>query len=369
MTTAGAFIIKELGGERRVVDLVGRALPYRPYSLRTEQRVELTWLPGAPEATSTVLGAKEGDTMLSGMWKTKYLNVVGTGKQPPFVVNNEPMFSVFEAVDVMESIVRQGQLVEVTWLTQRRVGHLAAFEANWEDHEDAAWSMDFKWVSRGEIPGAAVFIGDQTSTDTIGIMRTAFDAIDDIELPNFGLSLDFLDAYRDFINGLNALVLDMEVAVVNFTRKVLSPIQLTRGLVASLTSIEEEAQLLLDFFDASVDDAINGSNPIGHQAYSEKMSAAQYKAANRAWAHSMKKKATQSKGKLNQQTEGNLAGTYKARAGEDLRDVSKLYYNTPFEWRRIMLFNNFDNAELTAGQTVLVPKFNADRSSQLVIGA
>lgn len=390
MTTAGPFTIRELGGEARVVELVGRALPYRPLFMRTEQRVELTWLPGAPEATSTVLGAKEAPTTINGMWKEKYFDVAAirttvaqsdfaqisagtsaraSGDTPPFKLNNVGIASVSEAIDVIDSIVRQGQLLEMTWLTTRRVGHLVGFDKNWENFVDVAWAMDFVWIGRGEPIGAAVFSGGISQSDTVSTMQTEFSFIDAIRFPtNFGLTTDFVARYRDFVNNIGDFIFDMQNTIAQLTRKILSPVQVTRGLIATLRSIEEESTLIFDFFNFQVASNLNNTTPIGSQTYREKLDAERYRIANILWAKRMRRLSREHRDALIASLAGELAGTYVAGDFEDLRDVSRKFYRTPFEWRRIMIFNNLRNMELTAGQFILVPRFSPDETNQLVGG-
>jgi nucleoid-associated protein YgaU len=57
---------------------------------------------------------------------------------------------------------------------------------------------------------------------------------------------------------------------------------------------------------------------------------------------------------------GYTLGTYRAREGEDLRDVSRLYYGTPMQWRPIMLFNGMNTIELYTGQTIAIPRLDPD---------
>ena len=69
VNTASSFSIMELSGDERWVTLIDRALPYRPLSLVTDQKVEVTWYPGNPHATASVLGAREAPTTIRGFWK------------------------------------------------------------------------------------------------------------------------------------------------------------------------------------------------------------------------------------------------------------------------------------------------------------
>ena len=63
---------------------------------------------------------------------------------------------------------------------------------------------------------------------------------------------------------------------------------------------------------------------------------------------------------LTQQIESTLLAIHTAKDGEDLRAVSQYYYNTPFEWRRLMLFNELTSPVLVAHQLVMIPKITSD---------
>lgn len=58
--------------------------------------------------------------------------------------------------------------------------------------------------------------------------------------------------------------------------------------------------------------------------------------------------------------ETRVQATYTARQGDDLRDVARIFYGSPFDWRRILLFNSLSNTTLVPGQLVLVPRSTAE---------
>jgi len=359
MPTAGPFIIKELTGNKREITLVGRALPYRPFTLRTKQRMEVTWLPGSPQGTATLLGSKEVPTVLRGMWKTKYLNTAFSGDTPPFQVDNRPILLASEAVEIFDDICRVGSLLRVSWLTTVRIGFLEDFEKSWDNYNDVGWSMDFTWVARDEPIGAATFNTFTSMGDVGGSMFSAFDLLDSIRLPiNFGLLTSFTNQLVGFVNGIQNLIYNLEDQIASAVRSILAPVRAVKGLISILGSISAEADLMAAYLDSTVSSTMNGTNPVGSQSPEEKLEAERYRQEMKAWAKFMKSQANENAQQLSTQVDGDILATYAARAGEDLRDVSKKYYNTPYEWQRIMLFNNLSSAELTAGQIVLIPKPN-----------
>ena len=48
-------------------------------------------------------------------------------------------------------------------------------------------------------------------------------------------------------------------------------------------------------------------------------------------------------------------GVYVAVGGDDLRAVSRTFYGTPHEWRRLMTYNGLSSSLCTAGQVLLIP--------------
>lgn len=358
------FVLRELSGDKRTVRLVGRALPHRPFELETTQRVEVEWLPGSPEGTATILGPTEKPTQITGEWKDKFLGQVG-GDSIPMTLNNEGVILATDAVNLMDSLVRFGQLLEVTWLDTTRQGFLTSFRKRWSTAHDVEWTMEFSWINRGDKPGPTVFSVNRQLTDSLANVQNQMDALDDIGVPSgFGLSVSFLNGIQELQHNIEDLVNSIEDTIQNFTTQVLAPVRAARGVVATLSGIVEEANTMAAFVDQQVAGAFNSETPIDEQSYSERLSAAVYQEALKEWAQEMRRRAIEEREAAQEQITTDVLTTYVARAGEDLRDVSRTFYNTPFEWRRIMVFNDLNTAELSAGQIVLVPKLNPQEAGQ-----
>lgn len=367
--SAPPFTLRELSGDERAVRLVGRALPYRPFELTTNQRVEVDWYPGMPIGTATVLGATEDPTEINGEWKDKYLGVAESGTQPPMSVDGSPVLTIKEAIVLFDSLCRLGQLIEVTWHDQTRHGHLAQFKKRFKNIHDVEWTMKFEWVSRGEALQAAAFAVGNQLDDVRGALLTQMDKLDGIGVPRgFGFSTSFIVGIQSFQHSIEDFINRVEDAIQNLVGQAQTVIRATRGIVASLVGIETECATMRDFLSASVAGAINGDTVVSDQSYNEKLAAEEYRAELAAWAAAMRNLAVEQRTALKRQVETDILATYTARLGEDLRDVSSLFYKTPFEWRRIMIFNELTNVELAAGQRVDVPKLNPSEAGQSVPG-
>ena len=71
--TPSSFIIREITGLQRVLELQGRAMPYRGLKVGGDMRAEVTWYPGSPVGSLQILGPKEGETTIHGTWKDRFI--------------------------------------------------------------------------------------------------------------------------------------------------------------------------------------------------------------------------------------------------------------------------------------------------------
>lgn len=361
MAVFSPLVIRELTGDRRRLELKDRGLPFRGLEMVGEQEMELTHLPGTVERTATILGPVEQPTTIMGRWSSLYL------ANNEVTLDARPLRTPREIAKVVDSMRLLGQLVEFVWLDELRRGFIKKFRKSWQTSEDLEWELTFEWVSRGEVTQPAVFAGDVSMGDAFTDTSAAFGLLDGITVPDIPLSIELVDGLQGFVNRINDLILDAEDAVINFTDKINTPVRAIRGLVATLQSVEDEAGLMLEFLMAQPPSAFSRT-PVDQQGYSEKQSAALYREELRAWAAELRRTSVERRTELNAQISTNLLATYVARAGDDLRDVAKQFYGTPFEWRRLQVFNDLDTIELVAGQIVLVPPLSVEQAAQQAPG-
>ena len=370
--TGGAFRIQELDGDKRLIILVGRALPYRDggFSAPVEQRANVTWIPGSPVGTLTLLGGKETDSSISGMWKQKYLNPGGEGPYPA-LVDGSPVTVVHELVSLFEKICLYGTRLDVTWMSVARVGIIRKFTPTWKTHLDVEWTIDFEWISRGQEAGALVSSAASSISDIASVTKAKFDLLDFIKLPlNFPLYDEFVRNLVDTINKIQDFILDLENFVQNLSRKVTYPARALRGLASIVMNVGNEAGLIVDDLIGRTSLSIIGTQASvsvsaamsvdGAAAVTpaQKLEAERYKREMLDWAQELKRVANEYQDALSKQIEGEVDNTYRATDGDTLQNVSQRFYNTPHEWRRLMTYNGFESAVLSAGQLVFVPKLN-----------
>jgi hypothetical protein len=409
--TGGAFVIRELTGQMRAITLNDRARPYRPYKLTGAQRVDVTWLPGYAVATATVLGATEKPTSISGKWKEVFIgSIPGQGQSTglglivsslqsvssslsggfgdsggsaaaPISVDGKPVLSVQEAVDLLDDVRRQGQLLEVTWGATLRHGHLTEFTQEWDNTRDCAWDMEFEWTSRGDPVASAVHALDVTAQDTRELLEQALDDVLAImaELP--AITNELTDLVTSQLQKISTLVASVGSAVQTSVDAVLLPVDTTRRILGTLESIEGECVSTVESVESKPAIAWNAAAQSatrvgGTEVYSSALAAgdetgfggparltpvqrvqtAEFTARLKLGIREIKNRALERRVQLARQIRSELAGTFIARDGDDLRDVAFQFYGESREWRRIMLFNGLASGALTTGQIVRVPR-------------
>lgn len=368
VNTVSPFTIEEMTGERRVLRLVGRALPYRPFNLKTKQRVELTWYPGNPEATATVLGAAEEPTQINGMWKDKFISnqveaasiasgAVETVLVFPITLNDEPVDNVRLAVVILDDIIRAGQQLRVSWDEQTRVGHLTQFDKNWDNYHDLTWSMTFEWISRGEPTVPTVFTTSVSLSDSSGrIAAAAADfraTINEITLPP---GEEIADLLTESVTSIDDSVLAVTTAVSSTVRKFGAPFEAARRVISSCTQIILQAEATIVGIQSQVNGYFDAAVSLADQSFQRRLSWAAYGRQVIRSARRLRQIAVEQRNALAKQIESTLLAVYTARQGEDLRLVSETFYGSPFDWRSLLTFNELTSTALVAGQVILVPR-------------
>lgn len=367
VNTASAFTIKELSGQERTVVLVDRALPYRPFELTTKQRVELTWYPGNPEATATVLGAAEDPTSINGYWKDKYLSqevktteagTAGpiTNVLTPISVDGERVDTVRDAVTLFDSIVREGQLLEVTWDNQTRNGHLEEFRKRFHNTHDMEWDMHFVWTSRGEPTSPAVVTQEDSVGDTSNTLDQQNVKLQNDSVFSFAISPTRQVEVIAALSAINTVVAAAKGADTSLNQQASSPKDAERRLLAVCNAVKGDAETLIDTLSETPWFALDSTLPIAELTFAERIVADTYVRTLIDDCNAMRRTAVEYQAAALAEVSANLLGIYTAREGDDLRDVSEQFYGTPLEWRSLMLFNNLTTPELTKGALIMVPR-------------
>lgn len=374
-----AFTVRELTGRQRRLVLVSRALPYRPFTLTGDQRAELTWYPGSPVATVQFLGASEGETTITGIWKDRFIkqtdeeiffptdgadefianepaSAFGVETQPPAQLDGSPVRSVNDLVRTVDEMRREGQLVEVSWFTVVRHGVLKNFTQTWHTSKDCEWSMTFAWVSQGLLD---LNVLAATKEADLSEMAASFEKdlatlTEEVVGPiaraaEIGAEIDLK------ITRLQDSLKDVNESLENFVSGALAPLDASRRAVGIFEFAAQEADTLINFL-YSVVDAAGLTIPIGEVTTGQMVAIAKTNRDTVRASRRTKHNATRNKIKLTKAIEPDLIASFFAKEGQDLRDVALQVFGNADEWRSIAKFNGLKSSKLRAGQVVLVAR-------------
>lgn len=369
------FIIRELTGKRRTVKLTKRALPYRPISFDGEQRVDITNPAGMPIGTATVMGPTEGSTTIDGFWKEKFLGF-GEGQAPFTLVNpraeggGNAITTASECVSTMDSIRREGQLLEVTWGFVVRRGHLKKFTQKWHNIYDVEWSCEFAWISQGEqaqLPNLEPSQALAAGTNLLQVLDDITNALNgDIVR---AMRPEFLDEIRRYTQKVAALSEAID-NVTNVAADLLtSPLSIIRGAADSCGSIIQITSELTDkvISKATFDWFQSAKKLVSPGATSiEPEQTLDISPAQMNQMRDMQAQLQRETRRLRDEAEAHrralstpaneILGTYRAYEDESIREVSQKYYGTPDHWRELMDYNNLTDSTLYAGQPLVIPR-------------
>lgn len=356
--TASVFSITQLTGQRRAVTLTTRALPYRPFGLKTKQRVELTWLPGNPVATATVLGPQEDPSAINGYWKDKYIGVdpTNTATQPPMIADGIAVTSIRDAVALFDALVREGQLLQVTWDTEVRQGFLVEFDKNYHNVHDLEWSMNFNWISRGEPQVPAV----TQSPDLSNLTSQLTADFDDLNLkfgsPGFPFALSPYNLFLGEMGAIEAAVNTVQRAVSNLAALALAPAAAINSAISSCAGLVYLCDSLFNSLQAQTPGSLNYAVPIASQDSATRLTTQLWVYDMLGLTSTLRYSAVDQMQVLLTLTANDVLAVYTARDSDDLRDVSRIYYGTPFDWIALLQFNALSTSRLSMGQVVLIPR-------------
>ena len=379
-----AFVIRELTGQKRTLRLVGRGLPYRPLSLDTRQRVEVDWLPGAPHGTATILGPIDNPTTINGAWKQRFVieplsGTLVTSPTAPITLDGKAFGDIVDIDVVVDSMCREGQLCEVSWGPVVRHGFLENWVRKWTTVKDLEWQMNFKWISRGEKVDPVVFVTTAGFDGIAGGMQSLLDGLDAIEVPpELGVSTSLVEGLQAFQQSIEDSIGSVTDSVQQFTAQVTGVIRTVRGIAATFDGLGTDAEDLVSFIEAQFGSELGLDAGPGAPGTGGFFLGVPYPQQNEAqkrislvlvddikrWALRVKHHCALQKAKLKVALGGNVVAQVTVKSGQDLKDLAKQYYGSPFEWRRIMQFNELTGIDPPEGTLVFIPKTNPQEAGQ-----
>jgi hypothetical protein len=379
---ATTFKLTELTGERRTLELGGRALPKDTFTLEGKQRAEFTWYPGNPRASVQMLGTEESPSTLSGYWKDRFLKTTtaaGIDVDSPQAMalwNGQRPEDALALTLAVEQLRLGGQLLQMKWDEQVREGILLRFKQTWHRREDVEWEMEFQWTSRGE-PAQPTTFAVTPAVDTVSTtLRAKTDDLLEKAAPVFEVVAGFNRALDNLLNEIDAAASSVSSTAVNLAGLISTPQDAVKRVLSSVVTMKESAGKVVSLVDSVPAMLIENDAALRLQAaevantpvvaeVGNTMRVTTWVRGVRAAARSLELVAAEEMEKLRALLNmDDLLAAFIARDNSDLRDVSMEYYGTQEQWRRLRSYNRFRSSRLIAGDLVLVPKLTyKDRAS------
>lgn len=348
--------------------LVGRGLPYRPIAIGGKQRVEFTWYPGSPNATTQMLGPEESPITIRGFWKDAYLPTSGTAVSSADNTDTSP--SVATLVKFVDTMRRRGQVCTFEWDNIRRIGHITEFVQTWHNIHDCEWELTFTPLGQDDATtGTVVTPATVTPAGVLGSFTQTLLNVNTVlgdgsSAIKAGLGFQWLNdidvalytTQQTFAAATNVLY----TTVTSATSLVLRPTEAANRMMTSMSqSIVSLKNTSATVATRSVDALFNFRNAGGglnSVPLAKQVTAYQWqrttKETFRAGAEALSGRFFETKEALQQE----LLAVYTATEGIDLSSVSTKYYSKPDYWRQLMNYNGLKESRLDIGQVVLVPK-------------
>jgi nucleoid-associated protein YgaU len=366
----GVFVVEEMTGEKRRIELCGRALPYRPFTLSGTQRAEFTWYQGNGIASVQVLGPEEEPSNPKGYWKDRFLGQVDpmTVESPGLVpvptsfatLNGAAVPNVERLVWLFDDVRRKGQLLSVQWLSINRHGILSKFSASWHTYHDVEWEMEFKWSSQGEVEGDMRMVA--TDQDVTEVAQTAVKnaiALRQSAVTSFPRASDFTDAVNAKLDGVRSTVASLLGAAQGVADGSLDAINTARRAVSLLTYVIATARDTWDEVKARCDEncyGLKGDITDSHATMGQVARAARSNRHITRAARVVMHDAARARRRMAAMVSPDLAVSVQARQDQDLRELAVQHYGDASAWRTIAAYNGLHGSKLRAGQVVMVPK-------------
>lgn len=375
MGDPSTFTIKELTGKRRQIDLRGRALPYRPFSLKGKMRADFTWYPGNATASVQMLGAQEDTTTIKGQWKDRFVRSVtdaGVTVQPTaiavftnFDLGDGQARDVMALVNAMDQIRRGGQLLEVTWDAVKREGIMLEFSPSWNRREWVEWEVQFGWVSQGEPPQPVTFPKLPEATDFATALGNMTATLREVILAPFSLTQSFSTSLSSAVGTIEDTAFELANLSTQVADQVATPIEAAERSLAAAETVKSTAGSITTLFTSTPLRLQRNVTSPGSLTVGEVLAIDTWGRDVRRTAREIQALAAEKGDELRDSVnQTDLLATFVARAPTDLRDVSRVYYGTADEWRRLLKFNALTSSKLVMGQLIQVPKLQyADRSA------
>lgn len=353
---APAFVIEEKSGQKRRLTLTGGCLPLVGAGWRGRMRTVRSSYPGNPEATVQVLGPEEEPSSFSlRLDRAK----MGGGTDArliggvPGVRLDEGLYVPLDLVEVLDSIRQSGQELEVTWSSFVRRGILESLETRPMHELFIDVTLTFQWHAVGDFVPATISEDFDFRNPAMTLRQLLAQFADLLAAP--------VRFAQEIMDELNAAVLQIESALTAYT-SILDEVgdladsgrDFINNIIGLAGTITEAAQTL------AVRLEIDPGAASSSEDQGEIMLAAGVVNGGQDTARQMQEQAELIKREAMALFEGDdVLAVELAFDGATLQQYAQTYYGDASQWTQIAGYNQFSSPRLSAGEIVVIPRFDA----------
>lgn len=372
------LVITEINGLRRAVILRGRSLPRQPITFGGEMAVVIDYFAGNPVAYAQVIGPRYLPTEIGGEWCDVHLYeeenapyligfppISAAGKPPPVGANpivagasftsggatagSQSAFLARTIRDAMELIRRSGACLRVEWGSIVRYGFLTRAIFPHKREQDIGWEMEFQWIGDTD----AQPIAQSKQANVLGWLKAInalLQKILDALLTADYLTQQFFSSVTAPITKLINLANALAQTLTKMLSQLLNPFDIVASVKAAAIALKLACLELLALFDRS-GGALRGRDNASAQAF---LQAAELEA--RRLFIELAFLAAERERELDAFFTKQVQATHVVAGGQNLRDISTLYYGRPESWTTIADFNGLAGSLPPKGKLLRIPK-------------
>lgn len=363
------FLIEQQSSGGRRVELDGRALPYASsVEWGGEQRTDVTYLPGSPDAVAQLYGPKQLPMSPEGRWGDRYMQ--GDSASCLVKVDGRQITSALEAAQILDRIREEGILLRVAYEQEVRYGLLIEWRyrpfAEGRTLERIDWSAKFEWLSRGNkmlTPAVPNRVGAQNFAAKMAIYSAQ---VETAWLNLLGKSDALMEAAAIPVAKIRGIADTAQQAASALTQRAADAV----GIAQSVTGLASEVTAAAFALNAavtstavssavSIQTAADRFATLGAALTDPGIGAAIVLARDQQAVLTLSRQLADLSDQITAAAEKALADVQPfvvyAMRGETLRDIALRELGSIGAWRDIALLNGLPGSEVAPGTPILIP--------------
>lgn len=355
---SGRFVIEQLTGPKRRLELLDGCLPFKGYGIGGVQASAKERNPGNPYAVQHVYGPDEDDTEVTGYWTDAFMdNNVLDSSRISALVDGEAIGNIRDLIAIVNLMWTEGQEVEVRWLHTIRRGIIKAFHAKFLDEDRADWDMKFEWNSPSNLTGnkaRAVPINvdvDEVAADmTSRASRLATRA----HRP-YASDSTVNDQIAEAVTQVGTSATDLDNTASAFFSAT-GALDGPRRAAAILSAIESQAEVVVTLANGRPDRMDYALLDPAAMSLGEVLLAAKMNRGMCREARAMRGAAARQRYAMVSQFNPELLDILQVSENDDTRRVCVRYYGTDDGAYDLARYNGLRDSKLVAGQVIFIPR-------------